>query len=94
MQDGEEIEYGDGNNDSLKHNLKQNGDKYIFSINSLCPEDSGLYQMDVEDANMFSTELEGKTKFDLSVNNVKATIFNGKISVILKITIIFKSYRA
>ncbi|XP_047669328.1 immunoglobulin-like and fibronectin type III domain-containing protein 1 isoform X1 [Tachysurus fulvidraco] len=57
-KNGDAIEYGDGTDDSFKHNLKKVGDKYSFSINNVCPDDAGLYQVDVEDANMFSTELE------------------------------------
>ncbi|XP_058860539.1 immunoglobulin-like and fibronectin type III domain-containing protein 1 [Acipenser ruthenus] len=44
----------------MKHNLKRWGKKYIFSINSLMPEDAGLYQVDVEDTNVFSTDLPTK----------------------------------
>ncbi|MGH0169081.1 UNVERIFIED_CONTAM: hypothetical protein FKN15_067712 [Acipenser sinensis] len=44
----------------MKHNLKRCGKKYIFSINSLMPEDAGLYQVDVEDTNVFSTDLPTK----------------------------------
>lgn len=72
MQNGEVVDYGDGTNHSFKYNLKKVGDKYTFSVNNVVPEDAGLYQVDVEDANMFSTELESKTKFDHSVKYVKA----------------------
>ncbi|XP_041084630.1 immunoglobulin-like and fibronectin type III domain-containing protein 1 [Polyodon spathula] len=44
----------------MKHNLKKFGKKYIFSINSLMPEDAGLYQVDVESTNVFSTDLPTK----------------------------------
>lgn len=64
LQNGEVVEYGDGTNGSFKYILKKVGDKYKFSIKDVGPEDAGLYQVDVEDANMFSTELDSKTKFD------------------------------
>lgn len=70
LQNGDAIEYGDGRDDSFKHNLKKVGDKYSFSINNVCTDDAGLYEVDVEDANMFSTELESKTKFNHCVKNV------------------------
>ncbi|XP_069046346.1 immunoglobulin-like and fibronectin type III domain-containing protein 1 isoform X1 [Lepisosteus oculatus] len=44
----------------MKHSLKQAGKKYIFCIKDLGPEDAGLYQVDVEEANVFSTELPFK----------------------------------
>lgn len=74
LQNGETIDYGDGTDPSFKYNLKKIGDKYAFSINDVGPEDAGLYQVDVEDANMFSTELESKTKFDYGVNCVVSVI--------------------
>lgn len=68
LQNGETVEYGDGTDRSFKYNLKKLNDKYKFFINNAGPEDAGLYQVDVEDANMFTTELESKTKFDYGVN--------------------------
>lgn len=56
-KNGEIIDYGDGTDDSSKHNMKKTGDKYKFSINNLDLDDSGLYQVDVEDVNIFSTTL-------------------------------------
>lgn len=52
------IDYGTEND--KKHNLEQKGSKYIFSINDLGPDDAGLYQVDVEDANVLSTAFKGK----------------------------------
>ncbi|KAF7711539.1 hypothetical protein HF521_000550 [Silurus meridionalis] len=57
-KNGELVNYGDGTDKSFKYNLKKVGDKYTFSINNVSPEDSGLYQVDVEDATMFTTDLE------------------------------------
>ncbi|XP_048054895.1 immunoglobulin-like and fibronectin type III domain-containing protein 1 isoform X2 [Megalobrama amblycephala] len=56
-KNGEMLDYGDGTDDSSKHNMKKTGDKYSFSINNLDLNDSGLYQVDVEDVNIFSTTL-------------------------------------
>lgn len=47
--------------DKMKHGLKRIGKKYIFSLRDLIPEDAGLYQVDVEDVNMFSTDFKSKT---------------------------------
>lgn len=57
------LDYGDGNNDSSKHNMKKSGDKYSFSINNLDLNDSGLYQVDVDEVNIFSTTLSSKKEF-------------------------------
>ena len=43
-----------------KHSLKQIGRKYVFSIKDLLPDDAGLYQLDVEGVNMFSTDFKSK----------------------------------
>ncbi|XP_043096965.1 immunoglobulin-like and fibronectin type III domain-containing protein 1 [Puntigrus tetrazona] len=57
-KNGEMLDYGDGSDDSSKHNMKKTGDKYMFSINNLGLNDGGLYQVDVEDVNIISTTLE------------------------------------
>ncbi|MCJ8729439.1 hypothetical protein PDJAM_G00106340 [Pangasius djambal] len=70
-KNGEIVDYGDGTNDSFKHNLKKVGDKYTFTISNVGPEDAGLYQVDVEDATMFSTELEiDDVEFDSTLKDV------------------------
>ena len=46
-----------------KHSLKTVGKKLVFSINDLLPEDAGLYQVDVEDVNLFSTDFKSKHIF-------------------------------
>ncbi|XP_077054135.1 immunoglobulin-like and fibronectin type III domain containing 1, tandem duplicate 2 [Siphateles boraxobius] len=56
-KDGEMLDYGDGTDDSTKHNMQKFGETYLFSIRDVGPEDAGLYQVDVEEANMFSTSL-------------------------------------
>lgn len=42
----------------MKHTLKQVGKKYVFSIRDLLPDDAGLYQLDVENVTMFSTDFK------------------------------------
>ncbi|XP_043356359.1 immunoglobulin-like and fibronectin type III domain-containing protein 1 [Dermochelys coriacea] len=56
-KDGQLINYG-FNNDKVKHCLRQAGKKYNFTINHLQLEDAGVYQIKVEDVDVFSTELE------------------------------------
>ncbi|XP_017334719.1 immunoglobulin-like and fibronectin type III domain-containing protein 1 isoform X1 [Ictalurus punctatus] len=76
-KNGETLDYGDGTDDSFKHNLKKVGDKYTFTINNVGPEDSGLYQVNVEEANMFSTELDiADVEFDSILKDV--TVVKGK----------------
>lgn len=48
--------------DNVKHCLRKVGKKYNFIINDLQPEDAGVYQIKVEDADVFSTELESESK--------------------------------
>lgn len=46
--------------EKMRHSLKKVGKKYIFSMRDLMPDDAGLYQLDVEDVTMFSTEFKGE----------------------------------
>ncbi|XP_074076998.1 immunoglobulin-like and fibronectin type III domain-containing protein 1 [Macrotis lagotis] len=55
-KDGEMIPYGFGN--ETKHCLRRLGRHYHFYIQDLRPEDAGIYQIKVEDVEVFSTELE------------------------------------
>ncbi|XP_039604640.1 immunoglobulin-like and fibronectin type III domain-containing protein 1 isoform X1 [Polypterus senegalus] len=57
-KDGQLIPYSEDM--EMKHNLRKVGKKYIFSIRDLLPEDAGLYQVDVEEVNVFSTDLPSK----------------------------------
>lgn len=41
-----------------KRSVRRLGKHYHFQIQDLWPEDAGLYQVKVEDAEVFSTELE------------------------------------
>lgn len=44
----------------MKHCLKQVGKKYIFTVKNLNPEDAGIYQVDVEGVNIFSTDFKSR----------------------------------
>ncbi|XP_026930458.1 immunoglobulin-like and fibronectin type III domain-containing protein 1 [Acinonyx jubatus] len=55
-KDGEMIPYGFDN--QTKHCLRQLGKRYHFQIRDLHPEDAGIYQVKVEDVEIFSTELD------------------------------------
>lgn len=46
--------------DKIKHCLRQVGKKYIFSLRDLVSHDAGLYQLDVEDVTMFSTDFKSE----------------------------------
>lgn len=64
-QDGEMIPYSQDLDTEMKHNLNQVGKKYIFTIRDLVPDDAGLYQLDIEDVNVFSTELKSELHLTL-----------------------------
>ncbi|XP_006834290.1 PREDICTED: immunoglobulin-like and fibronectin type III domain-containing protein 1 [Chrysochloris asiatica] len=55
-KDGEMIPFGFDN--QTKHCLRHLGKRYYFQIQDLRPQDAGIYQVRVEDAEVFSTELE------------------------------------
>ncbi|XP_058488604.1 immunoglobulin-like and fibronectin type III domain-containing protein 1 [Solea solea] len=55
-KDGKLVPYGDDENS--KHILKKSGTKYIFSIRDPEPEDAGFYQVDVDDANVLTTDFQ------------------------------------
>lgn len=59
-QDGEMIPYTKELGEAMKHHLQNVGKKYIFSMKDLLPDDAGLYQLDVEDVNVFSTNFKSK----------------------------------
>ncbi|XP_070850094.1 immunoglobulin-like and fibronectin type III domain-containing protein 1 [Chaetodon trifascialis] len=72
-KDGEMIPYTKELGDKMKHSLKQVGKKYIFSMRDLMPDDAGLYQLDVEDVNMFSTDFKiPMVDFLVKIQEVKA----------------------
>nr|XP_042085389.1 immunoglobulin-like and fibronectin type III domain-containing protein 1 isoform X6 [Ovis aries] len=55
-KDGKMVPCGFDN--QTKHCLRRLGKHYQFQIQDLQPEDAGIYQVRVEDAHVFSTELE------------------------------------
>ncbi|XP_071750737.2 immunoglobulin-like and fibronectin type III domain-containing protein 1 [Centroberyx gerrardi] len=56
-----------------KHSLKTVGKKVVFSIKDLMPEDAGMYQVDVEEVNLFTTEFRiPKVNFVVKIEEVKA----------------------
>ncbi|KAG7257339.1 hypothetical protein CRUP_037295 [Coryphaenoides rupestris] len=60
---------------NTKHSLKTVGKKLVFSINNLMAEDAGLYQVDVEGVNLFSTDFKSKVpnvKFVVKIQEVTA----------------------
>nr|XP_023852961.1 immunoglobulin-like and fibronectin type III domain-containing protein 1 isoform X3 [Salvelinus alpinus] len=57
-KDGVMIPYSKELGDTIKHSLKIVGRKYQFSVRDLFPDDAGLYQVDVEDVNVFSTDFK------------------------------------
>ncbi|KAM9859305.1 immunoglobulin-like and fibronectin type III domain-containing protein 1 [Aulostomus maculatus] len=72
-KDGEMIPYTKELGEQLRHSLKQVGKKYVFSMRELLPEDAGLYQLDVEDVNMFSTDFKiPMVDFLVKIQEVKA----------------------
>lgn len=58
IQDGELVEFTAET--SEKHSLRKVGRRFIFTVNGLSPEDAGLYQVDVEGVNVFSTDFKSK----------------------------------
>lgn len=58
LQDGELVEFS--SDTSQKHSLRQIGRRFIFTVDGLSPDDAGLYQVDVEGVNIFSTNLKSK----------------------------------
>ncbi|XP_014388875.1 PREDICTED: immunoglobulin-like and fibronectin type III domain-containing protein 1 [Myotis brandtii] len=55
-KDGEMVPYSSESH--AKRSVRRLGKHYHFQIQDLWPEDAGLYQVKVEDAEVFSTELE------------------------------------
>uniref|UniRef100_A0A3Q3GFV2 Immunoglobulin-like and fibronectin type III domain-containing protein 1 n=1 Tax=Labrus bergylta TaxID=56723 RepID=A0A3Q3GFV2_9LABR len=53
--------------------LKKSGTKYVFSIKDPQPEDAGFYQVDVEEANVLTTDFQvPAVEFIAKIKNVKA----------------------
>ncbi|GLD62995.1 immunoglobulin-like and fibronectin type III domain-containing protein 1 [Lates japonicus] len=59
--------------EGMKHSLKQVGKKYVFTIKKLGSEDAGLYSVDVEGINVFSTDFKvPEVDFAVKIQEVKA----------------------
>uniref|UniRef100_A0A3Q3GP50 Immunoglobulin-like and fibronectin type III domain-containing protein 1 n=1 Tax=Labrus bergylta TaxID=56723 RepID=A0A3Q3GP50_9LABR len=70
-KDGQSVSYGD--DDNSKHSLQKSGTKYVFSIKDPQPEDAGFYQVDVEEANVLTTDFQvPAVEFIAKIKNVKA----------------------
>ncbi|AWP02431.1 putative immunoglobulin-like and fibronectin type III domain-containing protein 1 isoform 3 [Scophthalmus maximus] len=55
-KDGKYVPYGDDENSNPS--LKKTGTKYVFSIKDPQPEDAGFYQLDVDEANVLTTDFQ------------------------------------
>lgn len=82
-----------GTNNDKKHNLEQKGNKYLFSIKDLGPGDAGLYQVDVEDANVLSTSFKGKFMITVQDSTLWALFISkfGSVQQSLKVSHILLS---
>lgn len=56
------VPYSKDVDSEMKHFLKQVGKKYVFTVKNLSPEDAGIYQVDVEGVNIFSTDFKSMFK--------------------------------
>ncbi|XP_030623688.1 immunoglobulin-like and fibronectin type III domain-containing protein 1 [Chanos chanos] len=70
-KDGVMIPYSDDM--EMKHCLRTVDKKLVFTIKDLMPEDAGVYQVDVEEVNVFSTEFKiPNVDFIVKIQEVKA----------------------
>uniref|UniRef100_A0A8C4DU97 Immunoglobulin like and fibronectin type III domain containing 1, tandem duplicate 1 n=1 Tax=Dicentrarchus labrax TaxID=13489 RepID=A0A8C4DU97_DICLA len=73
-KDGVMVPFTKEDSEDLKHSLKQVGKKYVFKIKKLGSEDAGLYSVDVEGVNVFSTDFKvPEVDFAVKIQEVKAT---------------------
>uniref|UniRef100_A0A3P9KU82 Immunoglobulin-like and fibronectin type III domain-containing protein 1 n=1 Tax=Oryzias latipes TaxID=8090 RepID=A0A3P9KU82_ORYLA len=71
-KDGTGLSYDDDKNS--KHSLTKTGINYVFSIKDVEPADAGLYQVDVEDTNVFTTDFQvPDVEFVANLKNTKVT---------------------
>ncbi|XP_011473308.1 immunoglobulin-like and fibronectin type III domain-containing protein 1 [Oryzias latipes] len=57
----------------VKHGLKRVGNRFVFSIDGVNPEDAGLYQVEVDGVKIFSTDLKiPVADFLVKITDVKA----------------------
>ncbi|XP_036957614.1 immunoglobulin-like and fibronectin type III domain-containing protein 1 [Acanthopagrus latus] len=72
-KDGVMVPFTQEGADEMKHNLKQVGKKYVFTIKKLGTEDAGLYSVDVGGINVFSTDFKvPEVDFAVKIKEVKA----------------------
>ncbi|XP_041836596.1 immunoglobulin-like and fibronectin type III domain-containing protein 1 [Melanotaenia boesemani] len=71
-KDGASVPYDDDENS--KHSLKKTGTNYVFSINDPQKEDAGLYQVDVEETNILTTDFQvPDVEFAAMIKDIKVT---------------------
>ncbi|XP_017264022.1 immunoglobulin-like and fibronectin type III domain-containing protein 1 [Kryptolebias marmoratus] len=71
-KDGTMVSYN-GNKNS-KHSLEKKGINYLFSIKDPQPDDAGLYQVDVEETNVLTTDFQvPDVEFVAKIEDVKVT---------------------
>lgn len=58
LKDGILVPYG--HDENSKYCLQKIGNRYIFTIKDPQPEDAGFYQVDVDDANVLTTDFQGR----------------------------------
>ncbi|XP_029948320.1 immunoglobulin-like and fibronectin type III domain-containing protein 1 [Salarias fasciatus] len=72
-KDGVMVPFTKEESEDPKHSLKQVGKKYIFTIKKLAKDDAGLYSVDVEGVNVFSTDFKvPEVDFAVKIQEVKA----------------------
>ncbi|XP_037534630.1 immunoglobulin-like and fibronectin type III domain-containing protein 1 [Nematolebias whitei] len=72
-KDGVMVPFTKEDGEGMRHSLKQVGKKYIFTIKNLNKEDAGLYSVDVEGVNVFSTDFKvPEVDFAVKIKEVKA----------------------
>ncbi|XP_029630308.1 immunoglobulin-like and fibronectin type III domain-containing protein 1.1 isoform X3 [Salmo trutta] len=72
-KDGIMVPYTVEMEEEMKHQLKRVGKKFIFTIKNLDPADAGLYSVDVEGVNVFSTDFKiPPVNFAVKIQEVKA----------------------
>ncbi|KAG7226773.1 hypothetical protein INR49_014122 [Caranx melampygus] len=72
-KDGVMVAFSKEEGEGMRHNLKQVGKKFIFTINKLGKDDAGLYSVDVEGVNVFSTDFKvPEVDFAVKIREVKA----------------------
>ncbi|XP_056129387.1 immunoglobulin-like and fibronectin type III domain-containing protein 1 [Lampris incognitus] len=72
-KDGVMVPFSEDLGTEQKHFLKQVGKKYVFTIKNLSSQDAGLYSVDVEGVNVFSTDFKvPSVDFAVKMLEVKA----------------------